>query len=95
MTTYRTTAGVTTCDDCAEIITGTSWRLKAGHTAAHGRVAQLLARAARVKAMDEAETRCDSTSLGTILAAGTGRLTGHKAAPITSRGLTAKTIEES
>ena len=61
MTTYTRAGNVTTCDDCAEIITGTSWRLKAGHTAAHGRVAQLLARAARVKAMDEAQQESEAS----------------------------------
>jgi hypothetical protein len=43
----------------------------------------------------DAESHCDTTVFGVIPGVETDRLSGHKAAPITSRGLTAKTIEES
>ena len=41
------------------------------------------------------ETRCNTQTFGLRETAATGRLMGYKTAPITSRGLTAKTIEES
>jgi len=47
--------------------------------------------AARKVASESGGMCCGSVELG----AAQGRLKGHKAAPITSRGLTAKTIEES
>ena len=92
MSTYTNRSRVLTCDTCGDVVLS-GWRSLEAHTANHARADQLTARAARVKAM--AETRCDSTGLGTILAAETDRLSGHKAAPITSRGLTAKTLRES
>ena len=43
----------------------------------------------------DAESHCDTTVFGVIPGVETDRLSGHKAAPITSRGLTAKTLRES
>ena len=41
------------------------------------------------------EPRCNTPTFGLHEIAAHGRLMGYKTAPITSRGLTAKTIEES
>ena len=49
----------------------------------------------RNTARRRAETRCDTTVLSVLVESEQGKLMGHKAAPITSRGLTAKTIGES
>ena len=43
----------------------------------------------------DAQHACASTGLGTLQGAETASIKGHKAAPITSRGLTAKTLRES
>ena len=93
MTTYTRRGELTSCDDCGQVV-GSHWRNFLAHTAVHARRDQLTARAARVQAMGD-ELACDSTGSGHVSGAESDRLTGHEAAPITSRGLTAKTLEES
>ena len=66
---------------------------RAGNTYvdSHGHLVCNACRREKYAARKMAESRCGTTVLGVA----SDRLSGHKAAPITSRGLTAKTIEES
>ncbi len=73
MSTFTTRAGssssLTSCDSCGELV-DPRWRSLAAHTAAHGRLDQLIARQARI----DAQTRCNERGFVALPGAESGRM---------------------